>query len=63
MPDGTDITRVAAEHLQLRGPDAVDWLLGQAEMAFAQGDAPAKMWREIAEAAVEILKTRAWPNI
>ena len=27
----------AAEHIRLRGPDALDWLLEQAELAYAQG--------------------------
>jgi len=46
----------AAEHLQRCGPAAVDWLLEQAELAYGQGDAEAaETWREIAEAAAEIL--------
>ena len=50
MTDDAEIERVAAEHLQTRGPGAIDWLLEQAELAYAQGDAEtAGMWREIAE--------------
>jgi hypothetical protein len=52
MTDDAEIERVAAEHLQARGPGAIDWLLEQAELDYAQGDAEtAGMWREIAEAA------------
>jgi hypothetical protein len=57
MMDDADVRRVAAEHLQRRGPGAVDWLLEQAEVAYAQGNADsAHTWREIAEAAVAILQ-------
>ena len=58
MTDDAEIERVAAEHLQARGPGAIDWLLEQAELACAQGDAEtAGMWREIAEAAVLIVQS------
>jgi hypothetical protein len=57
MPDDAEIERVAAEHLQRYGPAAVDWLLEQAEIAYSQGDADsAEAWREIAAAAVLILR-------
>jgi hypothetical protein len=47
-----------SQHLQARGPGAIDWLLEQAELAYAQGDAEtAGMWREIAEAAVLIVQS------
>ena len=39
MTDDAEIERAAAEHLQARGPGAIDWLLEQAELAYAQGDA------------------------
>ena len=58
MMNDADVRWVAAQHLQRYGPGAVDWLLEQAEVAYAQGDADsAETWREIAEAAVLILKT------
>ena len=39
-------------------PASIDWLLEQAELAYAQGDAEtAGMWREIAEAAVLIVQS------
>jgi hypothetical protein len=57
MMDDADVRRVAAEHLERRGPGAVDWLLERAEVAYAQGDTvSAETWREIAEAAVLILR-------
>jgi hypothetical protein len=60
MPDDADIKRVAADCLQQRGPDAIDWLLEQAELAYGQGDADAAdTWREIAEAAAEILDSHS----
>jgi hypothetical protein len=60
MPDDADIRRVSADHLQHRGPGAVDWLLEQAELAYGQGDAEAAdTWQEIAEAAVAILQLRS----
>jgi hypothetical protein len=59
MTDTSDIKRAAAEHLQQRGPGAIDWLLEQAELAYARGDAgTAERWRDLAEAAVAILQTR-----
>ena len=50
--------QAAAEHIRLRGPDALDWLLEQAELAHAQGDADtADTWRAIADAALSTLQS------
>ena len=58
MTDDAEIERVAAEHLQRLGARAVDWLLDQAQIAYGHWDVDsAEAWREIAEAAVLILRS------
>lgn len=60
--DDPDIRRIAAEHIRMQGPAAVGWLTEQAELAEANGDAEtARTWREIAAAAVLILKSQSEP--
>jgi hypothetical protein len=57
MSDDADIRRVAAEHVQRHGDGAVDWLLEQARLAYANGDVDAaETWREIGEAAGRMLR-------
>ncbi|MBV8771785.1 MAG: hypothetical protein JO166_05575 [Deltaproteobacteria bacterium] len=58
MPDDDDVMRVAADHLERRGPNAVPWLIEQAEIAEGAGHhEAAKVWREIAAAAKAILNS------
>jgi len=46
----------------MQGPAAVGWLTEQAELAAAKGDTEsAWTWREIAAAAVLILKSQSEP--
>lgn len=60
--DYPDIRRIAAEHIRMQGPAAVAWLTEQAELAAAKGDTEsARTWREIAAAAVLILKSQSEP--
>ena len=60
--DDAEIRRVAAEHIRMQGPAAVAWLIEQAELADASGDAEAaKTWREIAAAAAEIFRSKSEP--
>jgi hypothetical protein len=60
MLDDLEIRRTAAEHIRLRGPRAIDWLIEQAELDKAKGDADAvKTWGEIAAATACILKSQS----
>ena len=60
--DYPDIRRIAAEHIRMQGPAAVAWLTEQAELAAANGHTEtAQTWREIAAAAVLILKSQSEP--
>jgi len=60
MKDDDQIMLVAAEHIRRRGPQAVRWLLEQAELAEAVADHEgAKTWREIPAAAEAILRSHA----
>ena len=62
MVDDAEIRRVAAEHIRMQGPGAVAWLTEQAELAAANGHTEtAQTWREIAAAAVQILKSQSEP--
>jgi hypothetical protein len=59
MSDGNQVRRAAADHVQMMGSDAVDWLMEQAEIAEATGDREGgKTWYEIADAASAILADR-----
>jgi hypothetical protein len=59
--DGAQIRRTAAEHVQALGPEAVDWLEEQAEIAESIGDhEAAETWREIATVA-KSLTGRTYP--
>ena len=60
MKDDDQVMLVAAQHIRTRGPQAVRWLLEQAEPAEAVADNDAaKTWREIAAAAEAILRLHA----
>ena len=60
MKDDDQVMLVAAEHIRMRGPQAVRWLLEHAELAEAVADHDAaKSWREIAVAAEAILRSHA----
>ena len=60
MPDEHDVKRVAADLLHERGPQAVEWLIEQAETAEAIADEEAaRTWREIAAAAEAMLRGRS----
>ena len=60
--EDADIRRIAAEHIRMQGPAAVRWLTEQAELAAANGHTEsARTWREIAAAAVLILKSHSEP--
>jgi hypothetical protein len=61
MPADEEIIRqVAAEHIRVRGPHVVDWLIEQAELAEGIKDSEAaKVWRDIAVAAESILSSQS----
>jgi len=63
MPnDHCAIRRSAADYIRVHGPKVVAWLIEQAEIAEAQGDADAaQTWREVANAADSMLKSHLDP--
>ena len=63
MSRDTEVTRVAAEHVQQRGAQSVRWPLDMAELAEDQGDRDmAAVWREIAAAGEALLQGPSDPK-
>lgn len=51
MPDDDQVDRIAADHLQWRGRQGIEWLRERAEIEHMDDQEAALAWQDIAEAA------------
>jgi hypothetical protein len=64
MADDGSVRLVAMDQIRMRGPNAVNWLVEQAELADGLADhEAAKAWRDIAAAAQRILQDQRGPRL